>query len=148
MTHHLTEILALLMVIGIAAQWIGWRLQIPSIILLSLSGLLIGPVFGVFRPSEALGDACASRLDCTTRRRGGLIIVGTTAWSNGLAKALHEREVPVIVVDNAWHRLRGARLAGVTVILAKCSRGMLNTHSSSALMRTCSRRATMTPTMR
>lgn len=57
MTHHLTEILALLMVIGIAAQWIGWRLQIPAIILLSLSGLLIGPVFGVFRPSEALGDA-------------------------------------------------------------------------------------------
>lgn len=57
MTHHLTEILALLMVIGIAAQWIGWRLQIPSIILLSLSGLLIGPVLGVFRPSEALGDA-------------------------------------------------------------------------------------------
>ncbi|MEA3639402.1 MAG: sodium:proton antiporter [Lamprobacter sp.] len=57
MTPHLTEILALLMVIGIAAQWIGWRLQIPAIILLSLSGLLIGPVLGIFRPSEALGDA-------------------------------------------------------------------------------------------
>jgi NhaP-type Na+/H+ or K+/H+ antiporter len=57
MAHHLTEILALLIVIGIAAQWIGWRLQIPAIILLSLSGLLIGPVLGLFRPSEALGDA-------------------------------------------------------------------------------------------
>jgi NhaP-type Na+/H+ or K+/H+ antiporter len=57
MTHHLTEILALLIVIGIAAQWIGWRFQIPAIILLSLSGLLIGPIFGVFQPSEALGDA-------------------------------------------------------------------------------------------
>jgi len=57
MTHHLTELLALVIVIGIAAQWIGWRLQIPAIILLSLSGLLLGPVFGVFRPSEALGEA-------------------------------------------------------------------------------------------
>ena len=57
MSHHLTEILALLVVIGIAVQWIGWRLQIPAIILLSLSGLLVGPVFGLFRPSEALGDA-------------------------------------------------------------------------------------------
>lgn len=57
MSHHLTEILALLIVIGIAAQWIGWRLQIPAIILLSLSGLLVGPVLGLFRPSEALGDA-------------------------------------------------------------------------------------------
>ncbi|MFP4496046.1 MAG: cation:proton antiporter [Halochromatium sp.] len=57
MSDNLTEILALLVVIGIAVQWIGWRLQIPAIILLSLSGLLVGPVFGLFRPSEALGDA-------------------------------------------------------------------------------------------
>lgn len=57
MSHHLTELLALIIVIGIAAQWIGWRLQIPAIILLSLSGLLLGPIFGVFQPSEALGEA-------------------------------------------------------------------------------------------
>ena len=55
----------------------------------------------------------ARRLDLSARRTGGLIIAGGTAWSNGLAKALHEREVPVIVADNAWHRLRAARLAGV-----------------------------------
>ena len=55
--HHLTEILALLMVIGIGAQWIAWRFHIPGIVLLSLTGLLIGPVLGILRPSEALGDA-------------------------------------------------------------------------------------------
>jgi NhaP-type Na+/H+ or K+/H+ antiporter len=54
--HHLTEILALLIVVGIGAQWLGWRLQIPAIVLLSLCGLLIGPVLGILRPSEALGD--------------------------------------------------------------------------------------------
>ncbi|MGB5831628.1 MAG: cation:proton antiporter, partial [Thiohalocapsa sp.] len=55
--HHLTEILALLAVLGIGAQWLGWRLQIPAIVLLSLCGLIIGPVLGILRPSEALGDA-------------------------------------------------------------------------------------------
>ncbi|MCF7990150.1 MAG: sodium:proton antiporter [Thiohalocapsa sp.] len=54
--HHLTEILALIVVVGIGAQWIGWRLQIPAIVLLSLAGLLIGPILGILRPSEALGD--------------------------------------------------------------------------------------------
>jgi NhaP-type Na+/H+ or K+/H+ antiporter len=54
---HLTEILALVAALGIGAQWLGWRLQIPSIVLLSLCGLAIGPLFGILRPSEALGDA-------------------------------------------------------------------------------------------
>jgi NhaP-type Na+/H+ or K+/H+ antiporter len=54
---HLTEILALLMVLGIGAQWLAWRFQIPSIVLLSACGLLIGPVLGILRPSEALGEA-------------------------------------------------------------------------------------------
>ena len=55
--HHLTEILALLMVLGIAAQWLAWRFQLPGIVLLSLFGLLIGPILGILRPSEALGEA-------------------------------------------------------------------------------------------
>jgi NhaP-type Na+/H+ or K+/H+ antiporter len=55
--HHLTEILALLMVLGIGAQWLAWRFQIPAIVLLSGFGLLIGPVLGIVRPSEALGEA-------------------------------------------------------------------------------------------
>ena len=55
--QHLTEMLALLVVLGIGAQWLGWRLQAPAIVLLCLCGLLVGPVFGILRPSEALGDA-------------------------------------------------------------------------------------------
>ena len=54
--HHLTEILALLLVLGIGAQWLGWRFQIPAIVLLTLCGLIIGPVLGILRPSEALGE--------------------------------------------------------------------------------------------
>jgi NhaP-type Na+/H+ or K+/H+ antiporter len=54
---HITETLALIAVLGLAAQWLGWRLRIPAIVLLVLSGLLVGPVLGIIRPSEALGDA-------------------------------------------------------------------------------------------
>jgi NhaP-type Na+/H+ or K+/H+ antiporter len=54
---HITEILALLVVLGLAAQWLGWRLRLPALVLLILFGLLTGPVLGIVRPSEALGDA-------------------------------------------------------------------------------------------
>ena len=54
---HITETLALVAVLGLTAQWLGWRLRIPAIVLLTLFGLLVGPVFGIIRPSEALGDA-------------------------------------------------------------------------------------------
>lgn len=54
---HLTETLALLVGIGIGAQWLGWRLQMPAIVLLSVTGLVIGPLFGLIRPSADLGAA-------------------------------------------------------------------------------------------
>ena len=47
--------LAVIVGVGMAAQWIAWRSQIPSIILLLISGLLLGPVFGVIDPDEFLG---------------------------------------------------------------------------------------------
>lgn len=53
---HLTEILALVTVLGLTAQWLAWRLHLPAIVLLTLFGLLAGPVFGIIRPHEALGD--------------------------------------------------------------------------------------------
>jgi NhaP-type Na+/H+ or K+/H+ antiporter len=54
---HITGTLALVAVLGLGAQWLGWRFRIPAIVLLTLCGLLLGPVFGVVRPSEALGEA-------------------------------------------------------------------------------------------
>lgn len=48
--------LAIIVGVGMAAQWVAWRSQIPSIILLLISGLLLGPVFGVIDPDAFLGD--------------------------------------------------------------------------------------------
>jgi NhaP-type Na+/H+ or K+/H+ antiporter len=47
--------LAIIVGVGMAAQWVAWRTQIPSIILLLVSGLLLGPVLGVIDPDEFLG---------------------------------------------------------------------------------------------
>lgn len=48
--------LAVIVGVGMAAQWLAWRTQVPSIILLLVSGLLLGPVFGIVDPDELLGD--------------------------------------------------------------------------------------------
>ncbi|MBL4620332.1 MAG: sodium:proton antiporter [Marinicaulis sp.] len=40
-------------VLGIGAQWLGWRFNLPAIVLMALAGVLAGPVFGVFTPSDA-----------------------------------------------------------------------------------------------
>jgi len=71
----------------------------------------------------------ARLLGLSAKRRGGLIIAGGTAWSSGLATALHKLEVPVIVADNAWHRLRKARLAGVPVYFGE----LLSEHAENSL---------------
>ena len=48
----------------------------------------------------------ARRLDLASHRDDGLIVVGASPWSLDLASKLAELEVPVLVVDASWHRLR------------------------------------------
>ncbi len=48
--------LALIIGTGMAAQWIAWRTQLPSIIALLIAGLTLGPVTGLLAPDELLGD--------------------------------------------------------------------------------------------
>lgn len=55
MEAHITLVLSLIIVLGITAQWLAWRLHLPAIILLSLFGLLAGPVFGWIQPEADLG---------------------------------------------------------------------------------------------
>jgi NhaP-type Na+/H+ or K+/H+ antiporter len=47
--------LALILGAGMLAQWIAWRIQVPSIIALLIAGLLLGPVTGIVEPDELLG---------------------------------------------------------------------------------------------
>jgi len=48
--------LAVIVVLGIGAQWVAWRLQVPSILLLLLGGFIAGPVTGWVDPDHLLGE--------------------------------------------------------------------------------------------
>lgn len=56
MQEHLLIGLAAIIILGIGAQWLAWRVRIPSILLLLLAGILAGPVTGFLDPDELLGD--------------------------------------------------------------------------------------------
>ncbi|MBC2594342.1 cation:proton antiporter [Ruficoccus amylovorans] len=46
----------LVLAVGAVAQWVGWRLKIPAILLLLGAGLAAGPVTGLIQPDEVFGD--------------------------------------------------------------------------------------------
>ena len=48
--------LASVFVIGIGAQWLAWRIRIPSILLLLASGFVAGPVTGWLDPDALFGE--------------------------------------------------------------------------------------------
>lgn len=56
MTETLLLGLAGVLVLAVGAQWLAWRLQLPSILLLLVFGFLAGPIFHLLEPSEMIGD--------------------------------------------------------------------------------------------
>ncbi len=57
MEQDIISAVAGVLVAGVAAQWLGWRLQIPAIVFLLAGGLLAGPVTGLLDPDALLGEA-------------------------------------------------------------------------------------------
>lgn len=52
--------LAVILGVGMLAQWLAWRAQVPSIVALLVAGLLLGPVTGVVDPDDLLGESLFS----------------------------------------------------------------------------------------
>src|SRR5690606_13819296 len=46
----------LIIFLGVLSQWIAWRLQLPAIVLMSIAGLLVGPIFEIIHPAESFGE--------------------------------------------------------------------------------------------
>lgn len=61
----------------------------------------------------------ARRLQLAATHDHGLLIVGASSWATALAEALHKIDVPVILADAFWYRLRAARLAGLSVLFGE-----------------------------
>ena len=55
----------------------------------------------------------AKALDLAIKDRPGVLIAGASPWSIALAAKLTEMEIPVMVADASWRRLKPARLANV-----------------------------------
>jgi len=53
--QHISLIIVSVAALGIAAQWVAWRLKIPAIIMLAAFGLIAGPGLGLIDPSEEFG---------------------------------------------------------------------------------------------
>lgn len=56
MAEYLLVGIASIIILGIGAQWLAWRLRLPSILVLLVVGFIAGPVTGFLNPDELLGD--------------------------------------------------------------------------------------------
>ncbi|MCC0029990.1 MAG: sodium:proton antiporter [Brucellaceae bacterium] len=54
--HDITLKIALIGALGMAAQWLAWRLHLPAIVLLLLAGFAAGPATGILDPVRDFGD--------------------------------------------------------------------------------------------
>jgi len=51
--------IALVGALGVGAQWLAWRLQLPGIVLMLLAGVIAGPVLGILDPARDIGQLVA-----------------------------------------------------------------------------------------
>ncbi|ALP51841.1 sodium:proton exchanger [Candidatus Tenderia electrophaga] len=78
------------------------------------------------------------RLDLAAGKTDGLLIVGASPWSVGLAQVLQDLEIPTIVSDAGWNHLRAARMSGLRThhghILSERAEQTLEIHEISHLL--------------
>jgi len=56
MTEHILIGLAAIIVLGVVAQWLAWRLHLPAILLLLVCGFAAGPLTGILHPDKVFGE--------------------------------------------------------------------------------------------
>ncbi len=95
--HEPIVSLAIIVVLGVGAQWLAWRLRIPSILLLLLAGMAIGPLSAallpagqpILNPDNLLGDLLLPLVSLS---------VGLILYEGGLTLNLREiREVRSVI---------------------------------------------------
>lgn len=73
--------LSAIIILGIFGQWISWYLKIPSILLLLVFGLLVGPATGLLDPDQFFGDLLFPLVS---------IAVAIILFEGGLSLKIHE----------------------------------------------------------
>lgn len=54
--EHIFFSLVLILTLGVSAQWLAWRLRVPSILILLLFGFIAGPIGGWLHPDYIFGE--------------------------------------------------------------------------------------------
>jgi NhaP-type Na+/H+ or K+/H+ antiporter len=52
--------LAIILALGLGSEWVAWRLQLPSVLVLLVAGFLAGPVFGILQPDLVSDETLVS----------------------------------------------------------------------------------------
>ena len=106
MHSDLTLILASVAALGMLAQWLAWRLHLPAIVLLTVFGLVAGPLTGWLQPSADLGPMLAP-----------VIKLGVAAilFEGGLSLQVHELRQAAVGVR---------RLVSIGVVIALALGGL------------------------
>jgi NhaP-type Na+/H+ or K+/H+ antiporter len=102
--------LALIPAVGIGAQWIAWRLGLPSILVLLSAGLLMGAGFGILDPDELFGDLLDPAID---------LAVGLILFEGGLSLSRRELRAGRNVVP---------RLLAIGIVVTACAATFLAVH--------------------
>ncbi len=56
MNEHILFYISMIIALGMIAQWLAWRLRLPSILILLIFGFAAGPVTGFIHPDELFGE--------------------------------------------------------------------------------------------
>ncbi|WP_041123573.1 cation:proton antiporter [Jeotgalibacillus alimentarius] len=46
----------LVVFLGILSQWLSWRIRMPAIVVMSVAGIIVGPVLGFINPEQEFGE--------------------------------------------------------------------------------------------
>jgi NhaP-type Na+/H+ or K+/H+ antiporter len=55
MDHLVLKTLGIVFLLGMVSQWVAWRFRFPVIVLLTILGILFGPVFHIINPRSVFG---------------------------------------------------------------------------------------------
>ncbi|WGY47769.1 sodium:proton antiporter [Vibrio sp. ABG19] len=54
--EYIALALAMIGVVGLACQWLAWKLRLPAILFLLIAGIVAGPITGMLQPQQLLGE--------------------------------------------------------------------------------------------